>query len=199
MKIFNRIAPLSVIAISLTGCLGSSGGVSSDAIIPAEFAHLGDVLAALDNGELPEASSEQLTGSATMVGAVSIDDVDDANTLNLIGDLSMTMNFNDGTLSGTASGFDLYESATGDAISDGVLTGALNVSGTVVGTGLTGNMNGTLLEEHNIDTLTDNHNHNIEMAMGGTIFNNSGALVASGDMSGTIDGEAQTGGFVVTE
>lgn len=189
MKHFT-LAALCAATLTVAACGGSSSGSigSSDGDLPARYDGLEGFVAAAESDSLDEASGAMMSGSATMSGAIGIGDIGEEETLELLGDLSLTADFTGGTVTGTADNFALYDQDT-QAV-ETAISGSLAIGGTIAGTSLTGEANGT---------LSDDEAHIVELDMAGTFYDYEGDLAVYGDVSGTIDGEAHDGGFAAVE
>lgn len=181
---------LSAAALTLAACGGSSSSVAggSDTDLPERYNSFESFVAAAESNSLEEASAAMMSGTATMSGAIGIDNVDEEGTLDALGDLALTANFTGGTVTGSANNFALYDQDT-QAV-EMALGGSLAVNGTISGSGMTAEANGT---------LTDDEAHIVELDMGGTFYDYEGDLAVYGDVTGTIDGEDHDGGFVAIE
>lgn len=186
---FLAMAALSAASLSLAACGGSSvDGDMSEADLPEKYASLEDLVSKAENAELEEASENQMSGTATLSGAMAIGDVGEAEDLEAIGDMSLTADFTGGTVTGTADGFGLYNDDTQELEDE--LTGSLAISGTISGTTLAADASGT---------LTDDEAHIVDMNMDGTFYDYEGELALYGDLEGTVDGDYYEGGFAAIE
>jgi len=198
MKFFNYIAVASLTA-SLAACSSSSGGdgggSDGEVDLPAEFSSLEDLLTQADAGSLSEADGSLMSGTVSMTGAIGVGDVGEDGNQEAIGDLALSVDFNDGSVSGSASGFDFYDSAgnQGDAIG-GTLTVA-GAAGSITGAALTADVDGTLVDG------TDNIL--LDGTISGTFYDYNGDLAATGDFDATITtpegSEVLEGGFAAIE
>lgn len=186
---FYAMAALAASTLSLAACMGSSGdGDMSEVDLPERYNNLEGLVSAAENEELDEASESQMTGTATLSGALAISDLGDNEDLEAIGDLALTADFTGGTVTGTADNFGLYNEDTQDL--DTALSGSLDIEGDITGTALLADAWGT---------LTDDEDHSVDLAMDGTFYDYEGDLAVYGDVSATIDGEDYEGGFAAIE
>ncbi|PTQ71884.1 hypothetical protein [Celeribacter persicus] len=186
---FLTLAAVSAATLSLAACGGSSvDGDMSDVDLPPQYDSLEGLVSAAEKDELETASESQMSGTATMTGALAIGDIGEDEDLEALGDLSLTANFTSGTVSGTADNFALYNEDTLEVDTD--LTGSLSINGTISGTSLTADADGI---------LNDGEDHTLDLAMSGTFYDYEGDLAVYGDVSGNIDGEYHEGGFAAVE
>lgn len=170
--------------------LGASAGESL-----TDYDGLDALLTDIENGALTAEDTSARTGSVSLTGAVAVDELGDDENLTLVGDLSMSANFDTDTASGTADGFTLFNDDT-DAVESNV-TGTLTMSGgTISGTDFDATMSGTLGE--------GGDNFGVDVTLDGGFFDNGGDLVVGGDLTGTItdaDGgiDVVDGAFVASE
>ncbi|MGJ8530434.1 hypothetical protein [Maritalea sp.] len=181
MKLYT-MAALAVATLPLAACLGSE-----DSSLPDSYDEASDIYDAAENDELTEASDELMSGTATLSGAIGISDIGDDEDLEAIGELSLTADFTNGEVTGSAYSFGIYD---GDGELDTSLTGSLDIDGDISGTSMTADLTGT---------LSDDEEHDIDMDMEGTFYEYDGALAVAGDLSGTIDDEEYEGGFAALE
>ena len=193
---FLQYLAAATFAASLSACSSTgTDGVGSDADIdlPDEFASLGDLLTQVDNGALSEAADSLMSGTVSMTGAIGISDVGDDEEV--IGDLALSVDFNDGSVSGSASGFDFYDADgnQGDAIG-GTLTVA-GAAGSVSGASFGADVDGTLIDGS--DNVT------VDGAISGTFYDYNGDLATVGDFNALLTtpegSENVTGGFAAIE
>lgn len=179
-------------AFALTACGSSSsssgGGSAGGGSLPAEYADLEGLVAAGEAGELTAASADMTTGTATLSGGFGVGDLGDDESMELIGDMSLTADFDQGNLTGSADNFALYDQDTSETIED--ITGSLAIAGTITGTDLSANASGV---------LSDDEDHPVDMTMTGGFYDYGGNLVAYGENVGTIDGEQYEGGFAAIQ
>lgn len=185
MRLFT-MAALAAATLPLAACLG--GGGDSDGDLPENFEEIADLYDAAEAGELDEASEEMMSGTATLAGAIAIFDVGEDEDLEVIGDLTLTADFTEDEVSGTADNFAIY---TSDDEVEATLSGSLTVDeGSISGATMTADLWGT---------LTDDEDHDIDMVMDGTFYDADGDLAVAGDIEGTIDDEYHEGGFAAIE
>lgn len=171
--------------LALAACGGSSGGGgSADVSLPAQFADLEAVVAAGEAGNLAEAPANMLAGTASLSGGFGVGDLGDDQNLELLGDMSLSADFDQGRLTGSAENFALYDQDSNEAVDD--ISGSLTIAGNIAGATINADASGV---------LSDNEDHAVEMAMDGSFYQYDGNLVAYGDTAGTIDGEQYEGGF----
>lgn len=184
------LAVLSTATLTLAACAGSSSDDSTteDANLPAQYQDLEGLVDAVEDDSLEEASASMMTGTAQLSGAMEISDLGEDGELVALGDLALTADFTGGTVTGTADAFSIYVDATNEVETD--LDGSLAINGSITGTSLTATAGGT---------LSDDEDHIVDMAMDGTFYDYEGDLAVYGDMTGTIDGEAESGGFAAIE
>lgn len=189
---FKSAFAISIASFALTACVSANG---TDGSIASRYPTLTTLGEAIYTGDVivSEASDAQLSGDATFSGAVAavLDDTDDTRAY---GDLQLTANFSDGTISGKADNFDIYAYAPkGDEI-DGTyyyaqdLAGSLDIDGTITNDTLTADMDGV---------LTDDEDYAIDATMNGTFADVDGSLVAVGTIEGSYGGYelSEDGGF----
>jgi len=179
---------------------GTSGGDegTSDEGFPAYVSDALDILEKLEGDELDLASAEMMSGDVSMTGAVGIDNVgeSDDETLELVGELSVTAKFDDEDLSisGTAENFVLIVSDSGFTV-ESELDGDFIINGTITGTEIDANFGGTLTE----DEANGSEVHNVQVEMDGDFYDYDGTLTAGGDVTAIIDNEDFGGVFALTE
>jgi hypothetical protein len=108
----------------------------------------------------------------------------------------MDVDFDAGTVRGTASDFGIY---SGEVLTkEADVNGTLTVDGTVGGTDLTASATGTVSDG---ETPTD-----VDLNMTGSFYDDAGTLTAVGDVTGTVadSGDSSTsidvgGAFYATE
>lgn len=187
MRLISIIAASSA-ALTLAAC-GDSSDSAEDYEVPAGYEDLAGLIEANDNDELGEATAAQMSGTATLEGAMAIYDIGEDEDLELIGDLAMTADFTNSTVDGTADGFDLYDVESGTPVE--AITGSLTVDGVIMG---------SLFEATADGTLSDSEDdYGFELDMTGEFADYEGDLAATGDIEGEIDGEYHEGGFVAVE
>ncbi|EKE71966.1 MULTISPECIES: hypothetical protein [Roseobacteraceae] len=184
MKLFT-LAALSAASLSLAACGGSSvDGDMSDTDLPTKYDSLEGLVASAEAGDLDPASGAMMTGTATMSGALGVGDLGDDGNLEALGDLALTADFTGGTVTGTADNFALYDQDT-QAV-EAELSGSLTINGSITGTGMTADADGT---------LNDGEDHLVDLVMDGTFYDYEGDLAVYGDVTGTIDGDYEEGGY----
>ncbi|WP_102223395.1 hypothetical protein [Acidimangrovimonas sediminis] len=166
----------------------SSGSSLSAADAQTVVASYDDNQARIDSGALTTTSP---TGQADMSGYVGV--TDNAGTM-AVGDLNMSVDFDGGKVTGTASNFGLYDDT--DAMTkQGDASGSLGVTGTVSGSSMTAKASGTLSDG---STPAD-----VSLGMNGKFYDDNGTLLVQGTASGTVtnsDGtSALDGGFFATK
>lgn len=200
MKFFQYLAAASL-TVSMAACSSTGGGEdggdgsTTTVDLPDEFSSLEDLLTKVDAGSLSEADNSLMSGTVSMSGAIGVADVGDAGDEEVIGNLSLSVDFNDGSVSGTATGFDVYDAngTQGDAIG-GTLTVA-GAAGSITGTSINADVDGTLVDGPD--------NIGVDGTISGTFYNYNDDLAAAGDFNATLttpDGsEDVEGGFAAIE
>ncbi|MCG7494382.1 hypothetical protein [Thalassobius sp. Cn5-15] len=194
MKSFQILASAAV-AVSLAACSSSGGDSDGDIDLPAEFSNLEDLLTRADAGSLNAADASLMSGTVDMTGAIGVGDVGDSGNDEVIGNLSLSVDFNDGSVSGSATGFDVYDSNgnQGDAIS-GTLTIA-GAAGSVSGATFDADVDGMLVDGP--DNIT------VDGVIAGDFFDYNGDLATTGDFDATLTTSGGTenvsGGFAAIE
>lgn len=197
MKFFNYLVAASF-TVSLSACSSTGtgeGGSDGDTDLPAEFSSLEDLLTQVESASLSEAGASLMSGNVSMTGAIGVGDVGADGNQEAIGDLALSVDFNDGSVSGTASGFDFYDvnGNQGDAIG-GTLTVA-GAAGSITGTSISADVDGTLVD--------GSENVGVDGTISGTFYDYNGDLAAVGDFSAlltTSEGsENVEGGFAAIE
>ena len=190
-------------ALALSACGGSSDGGSDDLGASQgetldQYDDLRDLFDDTQDGTLSTEDTSTRTGQATLTGAVELNDVDDDANLDLVGDLSITADFDADTATGEATGFTVFDVDTGTVDSD--VTGSLALSNAAIsGTNFGADLGGTL------GNLGDEFDVDLELT--GEFYDNNGDLVVAGTAEGTISDagstpsadDAVSGGFVATE
>ena len=182
MNTFHIVAIL-VSASALASCGGASNS-SSDNELPAQYEGLAGLVEAAEAGNLAEASPSMMAGTATLAGALEVSDVGEDSGLNALGDLALTADFTEGSVTGSVTNVGLYDSDTQDL--DTEMSGSLAVAGSITGASLMAGATGV---------LTDDEPHDVDLAMDGTFYDYDGGLAVYGAVTGTIDGQAEEGGF----
>lgn len=177
-------AAFSTAALSLAACDSSS---TSDVDLPARLNSLEDFVAAVESDSLALASEDMMAAPATLSGGMEIDDEGGEGDRAAIGDMTLEADFDQGTFTGSATNFALYDANDYEHEKD--LAGSLSIDGTIDGTGLRGGASGT---------LTGDEDNAVELLMEGNFYDYEGKLAAYGDMEGTVNGiEDWAGGFAV--
>lgn len=190
-------------ALALSACGGSSGGGSDDlgasqGETSDQYDDLRDLFEDTQDGTLSTVDTSTRTGQATLTGAVELNDVGEDEDLDLIGDLSITADFDADTATGQATGFTLFDIDTGEAESD--VSGSLALSNaTISGTDFDADLGGTLENEGD--------DFDVQLGLDGQFYDNNGDLVVAGTADGTISDagstpsadDAVSGGFIATE
>ena len=191
MKTLSTFALLGVAALSLAAC-GSSG--TSDL---AQFDDEQALFDAIDNGELAEVDTSTRTGTATLNGAVGVDVSNEEQEVEVVGNLTITADFDADTATGTASDFGAYD-GDGNLLDGGDLGGSMDVTnGAISGTDFTADLDGTLVSEGDDFTF--------DLTMDGGFYDNDGDLAVAGEVTGTMLDVVEDvtddvdGGFVATE
>ncbi|QPM90065.1 HupA family protein [Pseudooceanicola algae] len=179
------IAALSVVTLGLAAC-SSSDDDMSEVDLPAKYDYLEGFVAAVEDDSLAHADAGMMTGTATLSGALEVSDVGEG--LAALGDLDLSADFTSGTLTGSVTDVGLYDEDTQEL--DTSLAGALNVAGTISGSGLAATA---------IGTLSDDEDHALDLHLDGSFYDYEGDLATYGDVTGTIDGEDVEGGFAAIE
>jgi hypothetical protein len=197
MKFYQYLAAAAC-TVSLSACnttVSGTGGSGSGTDLPDEFSSLEDLVTQVEAGSLSEAGGSLMSGTVAMTGAIGVSGVGEDGNDEAIGDLTLSANFNDGSISGTASGFDFYDSAgnQGDAIG-GTLTVA-GAAGSITGASLNADVDGTLIDGPD-NVLVDG-------TISGTFYDYNGDLAAAGDFDAILTtpagGETVEGGFAAIE
>jgi len=186
MRIFT-MAALAAATLPLAACLG--GGGDSDGDLPENFEEIADLYDAAEAGELDEASEEMMSGTATLAGAIAFEDLGEGGELEAIGELSLTADFTNDEVTGTADNFALYVTDTDEV--EATLSGSLGVDGDITGTTMTAALEGDLKE--------GGASNIVDMTMVGTFYEYDSGLAVAGDVTGTIDGNEADGGFAAIE
>ncbi|MDO6458473.1 hypothetical protein Q4494_15400 [Celeribacter halophilus] len=186
MRIFT-MAALAAATLPLAACLG--GGGDSDGDLPENFEEIADLYDAAEAGELDEASEEMMSGTATLAGAIAFEDLGEGGELEAIGELSLTADFTNDEVTGTADNFALYVTDTDEV--EATLSGSLGVDGDITGTTMTATLEGDLKE--------GGASNIVDMTMVGTFYEYDSGLAVAGDVTGTIDGNEADGGFAAIE
>lgn len=139
-----RLALVSGV-VALSACSSSEGVEFSSALVDQAF---GDIVA----DGTRAATSEDLAGEATMTGYYTMgtnDDFGNPEDIGIWGGASVTADFDNSTLSGSVTDLGVY--AYGGDLPDGVdldviaeLEGSLSIDGTIVNTGYSADLDGTL-------------------------------------------------------
>ncbi|MGD9919080.1 MAG: hypothetical protein AB7U46_13770 [Paenirhodobacter sp.] len=177
--------------MALAGCLGGGDGGSG-----AQATETYDrIEAGIDDGSITTVS-DMPTGQASMSGHIGVADVGEDGDLTAIGALALDVDFDGGTVTGSASDFGLYNSDSGNKTEN--ITGTLDVAGTLSGSTMTADASGELSDG---ETPSD-----VALTMTGDFYDDGGDLLVYGDVSGTIadaadGGDSQTveGGFYAYE
>lgn len=158
MLISKFVRPLVVVSsvAALSACSSGGGGtvaVPSNSAYPGTIEGLRSALSVVQSGDVQIAPEMDRTGTAEMNGIVGVD-----LTLEtvLLGDASVTANFDDQSLRGTATNFTEYEYAAtyqsnGDVDPNSIVgtelenyDGTLDIVGDLNGTEVTGTMTGVV-------------------------------------------------------
>ncbi|MBU2888875.1 hypothetical protein [Celeribacter halophilus] len=188
MRLFT-MAALAAATLPLAACLG--GGGDNDVDLPENFEELTDLYDAAEAGELEEASEEMMSGTATLAGAIAFEDLGEegGEVFEAIGELALTADFDENTITGTADNFALYVSDTDEL--EGTLSGELTVDGDITGTTMEASLQGDLVEGGDSNV--------VDMTMEGTFYDANGDLAVTGEVYGYIDDEEADGGFAAIE
>lgn len=191
---FALAATAACLALSACNSSNGSSGALTSAAAQEVDATYSDYQDRITSGALTTTAP---TGQASMSGYMGISDInpEDSSTT-AIGKLAMDVDFDAGTVSGTASDFGIY---SGEVLTkEADVNGTLAVDGTVGGTDLTASATGTLSDG---ETPTD-----VALNMTGSFYDDAGTLTAVGDITGTIadSGDSSTsidvgGAFYATE
>jgi len=191
---FALAATAACLALSACNSSNGSSGALTSAAAQETDATYSDYQDRITSGALTTTAP---TGQASMSGYMGISDInpEDSSTT-AIGKLAMDVDFDAGTVSGTASDFGIY---SGEVLTkEADVNGTLAVDGTVGGTDLTASATGTLSDG---ETPTD-----VALNMTGSFYDDAGTLTAVGDITGTIadSGDSSTsidvgGAFYATE
>ncbi|MER5170159.1 hypothetical protein [Thioclava sp. GXIMD2076] len=194
------IALLACTTLAACGSSGSSGGGSGSLSlaeannIVSQYNAIED---ALESGDATLATDA--TGEVSMSGYMGfgVDETEDSYT-EALGELSMDVDFDNGTVSGTAQNFALYEANDDDGYSskDSDLDGMLAVDGTISSAVIDASVTGTLSDGEGSGT--------VDFVMEGGVFEQDDELMAIGDVDGliTFDDEStfeSSGGFYARE
>ncbi|MEG3663384.1 MULTISPECIES: hypothetical protein [Celeribacter] len=186
MRLFT-MAALAAATLPLAACLG--GGGDNDGDLPENFEEIADLYDAAEAGELDEASEEMMSGTATLAGAIAFEDLGEGGELEAIGELSLTADFTNDEVTGTADNFALYVTDTDEV--EATLSGSLDVDGDISGTTMTASLQGDLVEGGDSNV--------VDMTMDGTFYDVDGDLAVAGEVYGWIDDEEADGGFAAIE
>ena len=203
MKIAIHGAAIAAV-MALGGCLGGGSGddsapvggttTATTATTVAEALDTYEELQAkIDSGALT-AVSELPTGSATMTGYLGVGDLGDDGDLTALGDMTLDVDFDGGSVTGSAENFALYNEDSYEKEED--VSGSLAIAGSISGVTLDANATGT---------LTDASGSTVDAALGmtGDFYDVDGTLTVLGDVDGTLTDDEGTfaveGGFYAQE
>jgi hypothetical protein len=178
------IISLATIALAAAGCSSSDSGN-----LPTQYNLVEGLAAAGEAGTLEAASADMMVGTATLIGALGIEDVNDPDEPygEVLADLTMNADFTNGTVSADATNFAQY--SEGDL--DETIDGTVSMSGTITGTTLSASGSGV---------ITGDESTNIDLDLAGNFVDYEGSLGAYGDVTATVNDEEEFGGaFAVIE
>lgn len=180
--------------LTLSACNTSNG--SSGALTSAEAQNVEatstDYQARISSGALTTTTP---TGKASMSGYMGVSGINpDDSTTTAMGKLAMDVDFDAGTVSGTASNFGIYSGETLTKDSD--VSGSLGVTGTVSGSDLQATATGTMSDGSGPAA-------EIDVNLSGKFYDDAGTLTTVGDVSGTMTESGDTrnisGNYYATE
>ncbi|PFG62146.1 hypothetical protein AXZ77_0717 [Thioclava sp. ES.031] len=132
----------------------------------------------IDKGSLKPAADP--TGTASMTGVMGVvlpNDPNNTDTILAAGKLAMDVDFDAATVTGKATDLGQYNETQKTYVGD--LSGSLDIKGNVVNTNqIDAQATGTL--------STGSETGNVDLNMTGTVYDNSGKLLAHGTMQGTL-------------
>lgn len=190
---YKLVLAASAACLALAACNTSSGSSSSLTSAQAQNvdATYADYQDRIVNDDLTTVTPQ---GQATMSGYMGVGGINpEDDTTVALGELTMNVDFDGGTLTGTADNFGIY---SGDPlVKDTGVTGSLDVAGTVSGSGLDANASGHMSDGSGTGA-------DFDLTMSGSFYDDAGTLTTVGDLTGTMDESGTktevSGGFYAT-
>lgn len=190
MKMVAGVACLGLSACTGSGGTGSTvlpGGASAEEFDAIEATNQ-DYIARINSGALTTTTP---TGTATMTGYIGVGGLGDTGDTTAAGDLALNVDFDAGSVAGTADNFGLYSPDPADpttSVKEGGVNGTLTVTGTTSGSGMTANATGRLTDG---TTPAD-----VALDLTGSFYDDAGTTLVHGDLTGTV---ADVSGSDVTD
>ncbi|WP_406736568.1 hypothetical protein [Thioclava sp. GXIMD4215] len=197
---FALLACTALVACGGSSSGGGSNGTGGGARLSASEAatvmtQYDEAIAAVENGDATVATDA--SGAVSMSGYMGFSIEEEEDEIDALGKLSMDVDFDNGTVSGTADNFALFDTSDeANPVKVSNVSGALTVDGTVTSAAIDASATGHLSDG---DGGAD-----FDLTMTGNVYEQDDALMALGDVEGTFttdEGVTETtgGGFVAYE
>lgn len=185
----NMDNPVTVSPVNIDTGLPASNGAGTGTLTAADLDAISDGASPIfDDIEDGRILATTASGSAVLNGFIAFGE-DDAETAN-VGNITMTVPFDGGAVTGSASDFALF--VTDDEENELVtpLPGTLAIEGGFAGSSLTADMTGNLTNDFD-------ENITVDVELAGTLYDANGTNIIAGDLNGIVTNDAFNDGAPV--